>query len=89
MSRYEPPAWWPPKVGAALRRSTVHGTHDGGGKRVDARLHVLTVFTGKDGEECVVTAEWFPTKRRWNYEVMQWGAAAVGLIWRDGTKKPE
>ena len=90
MSR-EVPAWWPPTVGSLLRHSTHHGTGAGGLelKRVDALLHVVSVFVDKDGEQRIVTAEWFPTKRRWNYTVLWWYEAVCGLIWRDGTKKPE
>lgn len=40
------------------------------------------------GEHRIVTAEWFPSKRRWNYEVRWWYHAAIGLLWPDGTKKP-
>ena len=81
MSR-EVPAWWPPKVGALLR----HLRPGAGAGRL---LHVVSVFVDKDGEQRIVTAEWFPTKRRWNYTVLWWYEAACGLIWRDGTKKPE
>ena len=56
---------------------------------VDACLHVVSVFVDKDGEKRIVTAEWFPSKRRWNYEVFWWYQAALGTIWPDGTKKPE
>ena len=56
---------------------------------VEALLHVLSVFEDKDGEHRVVTAEWFPSKRRWNYAVVCWYDAAIGIVWRDGTKKPE
>lgn len=87
MSR-EVPTWWPPKVGSQLRRDAHHGTAAGRLKRVDALLHVVSVFVDKDGEQRIVTAEWFPTKRRWNYTVMWWYEAAIGLIWRDGTEKP-
>jgi len=83
----ETPTWWPPKAGAALR----HGTHHGAGgriKRVDALLHVLAVFVDKDGERRIVTAEWFPTKRRWNYTVMSAFDAVSGLIWPDGKEQP-
>ena len=85
----EAPAWWPPKVGTKLRHATHHGAGAGRVKRVDALLHVVAVFVDKDGEKQIVTAEWFPTRRRWSYEVMPWYAAAAGRIWLDGTKKPE
>ena len=85
----EAPKWWPPKVGSTLRHATRHSAGGGRVKQVDARLHVLSVFTDKDGDKHVVTAEWFPTKRRWNYEVFWWYQAAIGLIWPDGTKRPE
>ena len=83
------PSWWPPKVGAKLRHATHHGAGAGRIKRVDAVLHVVSVFKDKDGEKRIVTAEWFPTKRRWNYAVFWWYEAAIGLIWPNGTKKPE
>lgn len=82
-------SWWPPKVGTTLRHSTRHGAGAGRTKQVDALLHVLSVFKDKDGEMRIVTAEWFPTKRRWNYEVMSVSAASAGLIWPAGSKKPE
>ena len=84
----ETPKWWPPKVGASLRHSTHHGAGGGRIKRVDALLHVLAVFVDKDGEERIVTAEWFPTKRQWSYAVKCELDAAFGLIWLDGTEKP-
>ena len=90
MSR-EALTWWPPKVGALLRHATHHSA--GGGrlklvKRVNAALHVLSVFKDKDGEKRIVTAEWFPTKRRWNYTVMSVYDAEAGRIWLDGTERP-
>jgi hypothetical protein len=86
----EAPTWWPPKVGTKLRHSTHHGTRSAGViKHVDVVLHVVSVFKDKDGERQIVTAEWFPRKRRWNYEVFWWYQAAIGMIWRDGTAKPE
>lgn len=85
----EVPTWWPPKVGALLRHATHHGAGPGRAKRVDALLHVVSVFEDKDGEQRIVTAEWFPSKRRWNYAVMWWYEASIGLIWRDGTEKPQ
>ena len=95
MSR-EVPTWWPPKVGTLLRHATHHVAGAGAGrvkrknvKRVDALLHVVSVFVDKNGEQRIVTAEWFPWKRRWNYVVMWWYEAAIGLIWPDGTEKPE
>lgn len=84
----EPPAWWPPKIGAKLRHNTLHGAKAGRYKRVDAVLHVVSVFKDKDGEQRIVTAEWYPRKRRWWYEVHWWYEAAIGLIWRDGAKRP-
>ena len=82
------PAWWPPKVGAVLRHATHHSARAGRVKQVDARLHVLSVFIDKDGEKRIVTAEWFPTKRRWSYAVMSAFDAMSGLIWPDGAEKP-
>ena len=87
MSR-QVPAWWPPKVGTKLRHSTFHGAGAGRVKRVAALLHVVSVFEDKDDEQRVVAAEWYPTKRRWNYEVFWRYQAAVGTIWRDGTESP-
>jgi hypothetical protein len=85
----EAPEWWPPKVGDKLRHQTLHGDGQTGGvKHVDALLHVLSVFPDQDGETRIVTAEWYPTKRRWNYEVWWWYQAAIGTIFRDGTEKP-
>lgn len=83
------PAWWPPKIGAVLRHSTLHGVSGGGVKRVCARLHVVGVFKDQDGYKRIVTAEWLPRKRRWSYEVRSEYEAALGSIWRDGTKQPE
>lgn len=80
--------WWPPKVGAVLRHATHHGTGAGRLKPVKAALHVLSVFKDKDGKKRIVTAEWFPTKRRWNYTVMSVYDAEAGLIWLDGTECP-
>ena len=85
----EVPIWWPPKVGTQLRHATVHGAGAGRVKHVDALLHVVSVFEDKDGEQRIVAAEWYPTKRRWNYEVFCWYQAALGTIWRDGTERPE
>lgn len=90
MSR-ETPTWWPPKVGAKLRYATWHGAGASSRmlvKDVEALLHVVSVFEDKDGEQRIVTAEWFPTKRRWNYEVFWWYQASLGTIWPDGTKRP-
>ena len=83
------PTWWPPKAGDTLRHSTRHGAGAGCVKEVDALLHVLTVFKDKDDEKRIVTAEWFPTKRRWNYAVMSVFDAEAGLIWPDGAAKPK
>jgi hypothetical protein len=88
MSR-EAPRWWPPKVGSKLRHSTWHGAGGGRVKDLHVLLHVVSVFKDKDGERRIVTADWFPTKHRWNYEVFWWYQAAIGMIWPDGTRKPE
>jgi hypothetical protein len=85
----EVPSWWPPKVGDKLRHTASQSAGPGRIKYVDAILHVVSVFEDKDGEQRIVTAEWFPGKQRWNYEVHWWYQAALGMIWRDGTKKPE
>ena len=83
----DPPKWWPPKVGDQLRHATLHG-HHGGVKQVAALLHVLSVFEDKDGETRIVTAEWYPTRQRWNYEVFWWYQATLGTIWPDGEERP-
>lgn len=88
MKRSETPTWWPPKVGTTLRHATRHGAGGGRVKQVDALLHVVSVFKDKDGEQRIVTAEWFPTKRRWSYEVRTSYEAVLGSIWPDGTEKP-
>ena len=85
----ETPKWWPPKVGDDLRHSTRHGAGAGRVKEVDALLHVIAVFKDKDGAKRIVTAEWFPTKLRWNYTIMSLFDAASGLIWPDGADKPK
>lgn len=85
----EAPSWWPPKVGAELRHATTHGAGAGRIKRVNALLHVVSVFKDKDGEKRIVTAEWFPSKRRWNYEMWWWYQAALGMIWPDGAEQPK
>jgi hypothetical protein len=85
----DPPKWWPPKVGDKLRHATQHGTNHGTGiKQVSALLRVKAVFEDEDGEMRIVTSEWFPTRRRWNYEVFWWYQAALGAIWPDGEEKP-
>ena len=88
MSR-KAPTWWPPKAGTMLRHATRHGAGAGRVKPVDALLHVLSVFKDKDGEKRIVTAEWFPTKRRWSYEIRSMVDALYGTIWPDGTEKPQ
>lgn len=75
-------------MGAELRHATRHSAGPGLLKQVDALLHVLSVFEDKDGEQRIVTAEWFPTKRRWSYTVMSVFEAEVGIIWPDGAEKP-
>lgn len=85
----EAPTWGPPKIGAKLRHATHHGAGPGRIKHVNTLLHVVSVFKDKDGERRIVTAEWPPTKRRWNYEVFWWYQAALGTIWPDGTEKPQ
>ena len=84
----EAPEWWPPKLGDKLRHTASHSAGPGRIKYVDAVLHVVSVFEDKDGEQRVVTAEWFPGKQRWNYEIFWWYQAALGMIWPDGTEKP-
>lgn len=85
----EVPEWWPPKVGDKLRHATLHGSNSPMGVvRVDALLHVLSVFDDMDEHKRIVTAEWFPTKRKWNYEVFTIYQAMVGTIWPDGKENP-
>lgn len=79
--------WWPPAVGDKLRHVTLHGGGDYGVKNVDALLHVLAVFDHV-GEVRIVTAEWFPTRKRWNYEVFNERQANFGTIFRDGDPNP-
>lgn len=82
-------AWWPPKVGDKLRHATLHGTSNAMQvRRVDALLRVKAVFEDEDGEMRIVTSEWFPTRRRWNYEVFSSLDAKFGTIWPDGTERP-
>jgi len=60
-----------------------------GVKHVDALLRVLAVFEDMDGAPRIVTAEWFPTRQRWNYEVFTSAHALVGTIWPDDAEKPK
>lgn len=86
-------AWWPPRVGAKLRHATMHSARGTGRetrvriKRVEALLRVLAVFR-HDGAVRIVTAEWFPTKRCWHYEIRSEADAIVGSIWPDGQIRP-
>ncbi len=79
--------WWPPKVGAKLRRRSV-GAGRGKG-RGTSTMRVVAIFKDEDGEKRIVVAEWLPWKRRWHYEVKHAYEAATGLIWPDGTEKPK
>lgn len=84
-------AWWPSKVGDRLRHATTHGTGGSDGtsiKRVEALLHVLAVFNHED-QTRIVTAEWFPTKKRWSYAIWDEIDAFYGTIWPDGQPRPE
>jgi predicted FMN-binding regulatory protein PaiB len=83
-----PMSWWPPKAGDLLRHATAHGAGAGRVKHVEALLHVLAVFDHQ-GATRIVTAEWFPTKRRWNYVVRGEEEGRVGLIWPDGKPRPK
>ena len=66
----EAPTWWPPKVGDKLRLiAASHSAGPGRIKYVDGLLHVVSVFEDKDSAQRIVTAEWFPSKQHWNYEV--------------------
>ncbi len=81
--------WWPPKVGDKLRHFTLHADAENGGvKRVAALVHVLSVVE-HNGEWIVTTAEWFPSRKRWNYEVFRDILAIVGSIWPDGDEPPK
>jgi len=80
--------WWPPKVGDLLRHATTHGAPEGRIKRVEALLHVLTVFK-HNGSTRIVTAEWFPSKRRWSYAIRDEIEALYATIWPDGKPRPE
>jgi len=73
------PPWWPPKVGDKLR-----GVE--GPKGPDPLLHVASVFE-HDGQHLAVTAEWWPGRKRWHYEVRSVVDAEVGLIRPDGTPR--
>jgi predicted FMN-binding regulatory protein PaiB len=81
-------SWWPPKAGDLLRHATAHGAGAGRVKHVEALLHVLAVFDHQ-GATRIVTAEWFPTKRRWNYTVRGEEEGRVGLIGPDGKPRPK
>lgn len=61
----------------------MHGAGEGYIKPVDALLHVLAVFD-HDGATRIVTAEWFPTKRRYSYAIQDEVEARLGLIWPEG-----
>ncbi len=77
--------WWPPPIGAKLRHFTIHG---GGIGQTAALIHVVGVFEHLD-EQRIVTAEWFPSKQRWNYEIFWEHSAWIGMIWQDGTESPD
>ena len=49
--------WWPLKAGDTLRHATLYAAGPLRVKRVIATLHVLAVFTDKDGARRLVTAE--------------------------------
>lgn len=85
----ELPIWWPPKAGDKLRHFTLHGdAATGGVKRVAALIHVLSAVE-HNGEWLVTCAEWFPSRKRWNYEVFNAMKAICGSIWPDGVEPPE
>lgn len=73
-------AWWPPAAGDKLRG--VQGPDE----PEDPVLHVVAVFE-HEGEARAVTAEWWPRRRRWHYEVRTVVDADVGLVRPDGTPR--
>lgn len=83
----EYPVWWPPKVGDKLRHFTHHGS---GGNRivqVHALVHVVAVFE-HDGDTLATVAEWFPTRRRWNYSTIRGWSEGMISHWPDGDQPP-
>jgi hypothetical protein len=75
----ESPTWWPPDVGDRLRYAAPPGEEGD-------LWHVVAVFLAPD-EDCqrVVARTWWPTKRRWHYEVLDVLKARVGLFRPDGS----
>jgi len=80
--------WWPPKPGDKLRHFTLHGDDDGGTKQVHALAHVVAVFEW-NGETLATVVEWFPSRRRWNYETIRGWLEAEILYWPDGQPPPK
>jgi hypothetical protein len=80
--------WWPPKVGDKLRHATQHSAGDMRIKSVHALVHVVSVFE-HDGDTLAVVAEWFPGRRRWNYEIIRGWTDATWAYWPDGSEPPE
>lgn len=81
-------AWWPPKVGDKLRHFTHHGAGGMKIKQVHALVHVVAVFEW-EGETLATVAEWFPSRRRWSYSVINGWSDAMILYWPDGASPPE
>lgn len=67
------PSWWPPAVGAKLRGKGYEG------RASDPLLTVVSKFE-HEGYAAIVTAERWPEKRRWHFEVIGIAHAEGGLI---------
>lgn len=80
-------AWWPPAVGDKLRHFTHHGAGGMKIKQVHALVHVVAVFE-HEGDTLATVAEWFPTRRRWNYTTIFGWCEAVISYWPDGGSPP-
>lgn len=72
--------WVPPSVGARLRKAAPPG--DPG-----ELAHVMALVETPDDGTHVVIRSWWPTKRRWNYQVIGASAFIVGL-WRAESSRP-
>lgn len=82
--------WWPPKPGDKLRHWTQHGAGGMTVKHVHALVHVVAVFE-HEGETLATIAEWFPSRRRWDYttinEMKAWSRWST--YWPDGESPPQ
>ena len=81
------PSWWPPRVGDKLRHFTLHEIA-GHVTQVHALAHVVAVFE-HNGETMATVAEWFPSRRRWNYETIRGWLDGRMTYWPDGQPPPE